>query len=185
MELLTEPDSGKYQEYGSPMTDAAAPAQRTILIVDDIEDNRAILDRHLKRAGFATRTCADGMEAIRLISSNPLPDLVLLDWMMPGISGLETLKTIRERYDANTLPVIMCTALGEESSVVVAIKEGANDFVMKPINFPILLARLKSQLLRKEAMATLQRENSDLEDTLVRRTRDLLASQRPADDGGG
>ncbi|MGZ8408495.1 MAG: response regulator transcription factor [Hyphomicrobium sp.] len=165
------------------MNDAAANAQRTILIVDDLEDNRAILDRHLKRAGFATKTCDDGMAAIRLVSSEELPDLILLDWMMPGLTGLETLRAIRERYDENTLPVIMCTALGEESSVVVAIKAGANDFVMKPINFPILMARLKSQIMRKDAMATLQRENSNLEDTLVKRTRDLMDSRKTSAPG--
>lgn len=157
-----------------------APAQRTILIVDDVEDNRTILERHLRRVGFATRTCEDGMEAVRQISAGALPDLVLLDWMMPGISGLETLQAIRERYDENTLPVIMCTAVGEESSVVVAIKAGANDFILKPINLPILLARVKSQLQRKEAVAALQRENSDLEDTLERRTRDLMDARKPA-----
>jgi DNA-binding response OmpR family regulator len=147
--------------------------QRRILIVDDVEDNRIVLDRHLRRSGFATDLCNDGMTAIGEISSNP-PDLVLLDWMMPGLSGLETLKAIRERYDENQVPVIMCTAIGEETSVVVAIQAGANDFVMKPINFPILMARLKSQLLRKAAIDMLQREKSDLENTLVRRTRDLM-----------
>lgn len=165
------------------MNDAVANTPRRVLIVDDLEDNRAILERHLKRAGFATETCETGMEAIRIISSEGPPDMVLLDWMMPGLSGLETLQAIRERYDENRLPVIMCTALGEESSVVVAIKAGANDFVMKPINFPILMARLKSQLLRKEAMDSLQRENSNLEDTLVQRTRDLMDSRRPSPSG--
>jgi DNA-binding response OmpR family regulator len=165
------------------MNDAAANSQRRILIVDDLEDNRAILDRHLRRAGFATELCEDGIEAIRIISSGGPPDLVLLDWMMPGLSGLETLQAIRERFDENRLPVIMCTALGEESSVVVAIKAGANDFVMKPINFPILMARMKSQLLRKEAMDMLQRENSTLESTLLQRTRDLMDSRKPTTPG--
>ena len=76
------------------MTDAAQNTQRRILIVDDIEDNRFVLDRHLKRAGFATEMCEDGMSAMRMISES-MPDLVLLDWMMPGISGLETLQAIR------------------------------------------------------------------------------------------
>ncbi len=151
-----------------------AMTQRRILIVDDVEDNRVVLDRHLRRSGFATELCNDGMTAIGMVSSAEPPDLVLLDWMMPGLSGLETLKAIRERYDENQVPVIMCTAIGEETSVVVAIKAGANDFVMKPINFPILMARLKSQLLRKEAMDMLMREKSDLENVLVQRTRDLM-----------
>lgn len=147
--------------------------QRRILIVDDVEDNRNVLDRHLRRAGFATDVAADGMTAIGVISASP-PDVVLLDWMMPGLSGLETLQAIRERFDENQLPVIMCTALGEETTIVDAIKAGANDFVMKPINMPILMARMKSQLARKDAVDLLKRENSALESSLFERTRDLL-----------
>jgi DNA-binding response OmpR family regulator len=149
-------------------------APRRILIVDDVEDNRVVLDRHLRRSGFSTELCCDGMTALSQISSPEPPDLILLDWMMPGLSGLETLKAIRERYDENQMPVIMCTAIGEETSVVVAIQAGANDFVMKPINFPILMARLRSQLMRKTAMDMLQREKTDLENVLVQRTRDLF-----------
>lgn len=147
--------------------------QRRILIVDDVEDNRNVLERHLRRAGFATDLAADGMIAINMISASP-PDVVLLDWMMPGLSGLETLQAIRERFDENQVPVIMCTALGEETTIVDAIKAGANDFVMKPINMPILMARIKSQLARKDAVDMLKRENSALESSLYERTRDLL-----------
>lgn len=147
--------------------------QRRILIVDDVEDNRNVLDRHLRRAGFATDMAADGMTAIGMISASP-PDVVLLDWMMPGLSGLETLQAIRERFDENQVPVIMCTALGEETTIVDAIKAGANDFVMKPINVPILMARMKSQLARKDAVDLLKKENSALESSLFERTRDLL-----------
>lgn len=150
--------------------------QRRILIVDDVEDNRNVLDRHLRRAGFATEVAADGMTAIGMVSASP-PDVVLLDWMMPGLSGLETLQAIRERFDENQVPVIMCTALGEETTIVDAIKAGANDFVMKPINVPILMARMKSQLARKDAVDMLKKENSALESSLFERTRDLLNTQ--------
>lgn len=147
--------------------------QRRILIVDDVEDNRNVLERHLRRAGFATDLAHDGMSAINMISTSP-PDVVLLDWMMPGLSGLETLQAIRERFDENQVPVIMCTALGEETTIVDAIKAGANDFVMKPVNMPILMARMKSQLARKDAVDMLKKENSALESSLYERTRDLL-----------
>lgn len=147
--------------------------QRRILVVDDVEDNRNVLERHLRRAGFATDLAGDGMTAINMISASP-PDVVLLDWMMPGLSGLETLQAIRERFDENQVPVIMCTALGEETTIVDAIKAGANDFVMKPINVPILMARMKSQLARKDAVDMLKKENSALESSLFERTRDLL-----------
>ncbi len=148
-------------------------SQRRILIVDDMAENLSIVDRHLRRHGYATELCNDGTSALKIVSHR-MPDLVLLDWTMPGLSGLETLQALREHHDENLLPVIVCTAVGEETSAVSAIRAGANDFVMKPISFPILMARLKSQLLRKDAIDMLKRENSELEKTLVKRTRDLL-----------
>lgn len=147
--------------------------QRRVLIVDDVEDNRNVLERHLRRAGFATDTAVDGMSALAMVTESQ-PDVVLLDWMMPGLSGLETLRAMREKFDENELPIIMCTALGEETTIVDAIRAGANDYVMKPISMPILMVRMKSQLARKDVVELLRRENSQLEFSLVQRTRDLL-----------
>lgn len=147
--------------------------QRRVLIVDDVEDNRNVLERHLRRAGFATDTAVDGMSALAMVTESQ-PDVVLLDWMMPGLSGLETLRAMREKFDENELPIIMCTALGEETTIVDAIRAGANDYVMKPISMPILMVRMKSQLARKDVVELLRRENSQLESSLVQRTRDLL-----------
>ena len=141
-----------------------------ILIVDDVEDNRIVLDRQLRRNGFETSMCEDGVAALAEITSNP-PDLVLLDWMMPNLSGLDTLKAIREHYDANALPVIMCTARDEESSIGSAIEAGANDYVQKPIRIPVLLARISAQLIRKASADALGAVNSDLENTLAHRTK--------------
>ena len=147
-----------------------------ILIVDDVEDNRVVFDRNLRRAWFRTTLCADGAEAIAHVSADP-PDLVLLDWMMPGLSGMDTLQAIREHYDPNQLPVIMCTARDEESSIIGAIDAGANDYVQKPIKVPVLLARIIAQLMRKVAVEQLDALNRDLEQTLAQRTRELFASQ--------
>ena len=152
---------------------AQISTQRRILIVDDVEDNRNVLERHLRRAGFATDTAVDGMTALAHVAESQ-PDLVLLDWMMPGLSGLETLRAMREKFDENELPIVMCTALGEETTIVDAIKAGANDYVMKPISMPILMVRMKSQLARKDVVELLRRENSELETSLLQRTRDLL-----------
>ena len=155
---------------------ASSLAGSRILIVDDVEDNRVVFDRNLRRAGFKTTLCADGAEAIAKVSADP-PDLVLLDWMMPGLGGMETLKAIREHYDPNQLPVIMCTARDEESSIIGAIDAGANDYVQKPIKVPVLLARIIAQLMRKVAVEALDAVNRDLENTLAQRTRELFASQ--------
>lgn len=150
-----------------------------ILVVDDVEDNRIVLERQLARNGFETTLCEDGIAALAEVSSNP-PDLVLLDWMMPNLSGLDTLKGIREHYDANQLPVIMCTARDEESSIGAAIEAGANDYVQKPIRIPVLMARISSQLTRRAAVEALGAVNSNLESTLAQRTR-LLFEQRCAE----
>lgn len=148
-------------------------AKCRILIVDDVEDNRFILQRHLLREGFAASVCPDGPAAIAQVASDP-PDLIILDWMMPQLSGLDTLRAIREHYDANQLPVIMCTARDEESSIGAAIEAGANDYVQKPVRVPVLLARITSQLIRKAATDALGALNQDLEDALAKRTRALL-----------
>ena len=147
-----------------------------VLIVDDIEDNRIVLKRGLERHGFQTSTCNDGGSAISRISSEA-PDLVLLDWMMPGLTGIETVKAIREHYDVNALPIIMCTARDEESSIVDAIDAGANDYVQKPIKMPILLARMSAQLMRKAAVAAMDAVTQDLEATLAQRTRELFETR--------
>lgn len=163
------------------MTLQTTQSQRRILIVDDIADNRDMLERRLRRAGFATEQCVDGVSALRMIDTWH-PDVVVLDWMMPGLSGLDTLKAVRDRHDQNELPVIMCTALDEEQHVVNAIIAGANDYVTKPINLPILMARLKAQLARKDVIELLRQQNSDLESTLAKRTKylfDQLRQPRP------
>ncbi|HVV26950.1 MAG TPA: response regulator [Rhizomicrobium sp.] len=163
------------------MTLQTARSQRGILIVDDILDNRDMLERRLRRAGFATEQCADGVSALN-VTDAWRPDVVILDWMMPGLSGLDTLRALRDRYDENDLPVIMCTALDEEQHVVDAIMAGANDYVTKPINFPILIARLKAQLARKDVVELLRQQNTDLESTLAKRTKylfDQIRQPRP------
>jgi DNA-binding response OmpR family regulator len=148
-----------------------------ILIVDDVEDNRIVLDRQLRRHGFETVMCDDGVTALAEITSNP-PDLVLLDWMMPNLSGLETLKAIREHYNADAMPVIMCTARDEESSIGSAIEAGANDYVQKPIRIPVLLARISAQLVRKASADALGAVNLDLENTLAHRTKAFFDKPR-------
>ena len=147
-----------------------------ILIVDDVEDNRIVLQRQLERLGCVTSSCADGGSALAAVSREA-PDLVILDWMMPGLSGIETLKAMREHFDLNQLPIIMCTARDEESSIVDAIEAGANDYIQKPIKMPVLFARISAQLLRKAAVQAMGALNHDLEMTLAQRTRQLFESR--------
>lgn len=159
-----------------------SPAQKRVLIVDDTEDNRVLLDRTLKAAGYATVLAASGREALSLISRQ-MPDIVLLDWMMPEFSGLETLRAIRELYSKTRLPVIMCTAISDEMSVVTAISEGANDYMLKPISLAILRARMAVHLDQCEAIDSLANEKQEAERKLGEQTRAMfIAMARQRDD---
>jgi diguanylate cyclase (GGDEF)-like protein len=156
-----------------------------LLIVDDISDNRGILKRRFERRGFDVSEAESGLAAIELIE-NGLFDLVLLDVMMPGIDGIETLKRIRAKKSASELPVIMVTAKSESGNIVEALELGANDYVTKPVDFAVALARVNTQISRKRAEQQvvtaneeLRKANDDLERRVEERTRRLIdATQR-------
>jgi len=159
--------------------------QSRLLIVDDISDNRSILKRRFERLGFNVTEAESGLIAIDLIEKTPF-DLVLLDVMMPGIDGMETLKRIRSQRSASALPVIMVTAKSESDNIVDALEQGANDYVTKPVDFAVALARVNTQISRrraeqKVALANeeLRKANEDLERRVEERTRRLIdANQR-------
>lgn len=131
--------------------------RRTVLIVDDLEANRVLLERSLASAGYRTICAVDGATALARLGSEPV-DIVLLDWMMPGLSGLDTLRAIRQNHTQDSLPVIMCTAVGEDHNIVEAIESGANDYVVKPVSLPVLRARMATHLSRSNTIATLELE---------------------------
>lgn len=139
----------------SSFADNAAPAAARILVVDDNRDNREVLTRRLRKQGFEILEAESGRAALTMIEAEP-PHMVLLDHMMPELSGLETLSIIRRTRSSAELPVIMVTAFHSEDMVTTALGQGANDFVTKPISFPILLARMQAHLARKHAEAKLQ-----------------------------
>lgn len=154
-------------------------SQRLILVVDDIEDNRVLLQRALTSSGYATALAESGREALSMISKQ-VPDMVLLDWMMPELSGLETLRAIRELYPRSKLPVIMCTAIGEELSVVAAINAGANDYMVKPISLPILRARMAANFEQRTVIETLGSDKEAAERKLSEQTRALFDRNAPS-----
>lgn len=153
----------------------ASGTQHLVLVVDDIEENRILLERALQSSGYATVLAASGREALSIISRT-LPSIVLLDWMMPEFSGLETLRAIRESHPKTRLPVIMCTALDEEMSVVTALGEGANDYITKPISIAILRARMRTHLDQQSAIDTLSTEKSQAERKLGEQARAMFAA---------
>ncbi len=125
-----------------------------LLIVDDDEPTREVLRRRLVRSGYEVDAAEDGSEALALVRSRPY-DLVLLDNMMPGLSGPQVLQRIRETWSPTELPVIMVTALDDREHTATAMREGANDYLSKPLDFSTGLARIETQL----GMAAEAREN--------------------------
>lgn len=122
----------------------------TLLVVDDNESNRDLLSRRLVAAGYAVATAASGPEALEALTEARF-DAVLLDVMMPGMDGLEVLRRVRERYGVTELPVVMVSALGDPRDLVEALRLGANDYVTKPLDMPVVLARVGTQLALRRA----------------------------------
>ena len=133
-----------------------------LLVVDDNELNRDMLSRRLKSRGYAVMTADDGPQCLDLVKGQRF-DLILLDIMMPGMSGIDVLKVIRNRYSVAELPIIMATAKDQGTDVVEALTLGANDYVTKPLDFPVVLARVENQLSLKRAMEEIKRLANELE----------------------
>lgn len=124
------------------------PSTGRLLVVDDNDLNREMLTRRLVRKGFEVVMAANGYEAMDEVEKSPF-DLILLDIMMPGVTGLEVLEILRKRHSAAELPIIMATAKTQSEDVVAALNLGANDYVTKPIDFNVLLARVDTHLKLK------------------------------------
>lgn len=137
------------QTIAAPMPAPDKPS--SILVVDDNEANRQTLARRLQRRGFDVATANDGAQAIKNLEEKAF-DLVVLDWMMPVLNGLDTLAQIRKSRSPTDLPVIMATAKGESADIVEAMNLGANDYVTKPLDFAVVLARVQTQLALKRSV---------------------------------
>ncbi|MGE3143352.1 MAG: putative bifunctional diguanylate cyclase/phosphodiesterase, partial [Hyphomonadaceae bacterium] len=152
-----------------------ATALGRILLVDDQAQNRDMLGRRLERRGYAVIQRKDAL-TIEEDIVNERVDLVLLDWMMPHRTGQEALVGLRAAFDLEHLPIIVVTALDDGDVVAAALGAGANDYVTKPIDLRVLLARIKVQLDRRAAVLALDDYRNDLERTVHERTRDLMAA---------
>ena len=171
---------------------AARPSElpARILVVDDTPANRDMLSRRLERQGFKVESAAEGEAALRLITEHSRHgdrpfDLVLLDVMMPGLNGLDVLKALRSRWPPTDLPVIMATAKDASQDVVEALELGANDYVTKPLDFPVVMARVRTQLSLKRAVEQirelergLEQRNAELQAANARMRNDLDAASK-------
>ncbi|HLH97567.1 MAG TPA: phosphate regulon transcriptional regulator PhoB [Xanthobacteraceae bacterium] len=119
----------------------------SILIVEDEEALTLLLRYNLETQGYEVETIARGDEADTRLKER-IPDLVILDWMLPGLSGIELCRRLRARPETRQLPIIMLTARGEESERVRGLSTGADDYIVKPFSVPELLARVNALLRR-------------------------------------
>ncbi len=127
-----------------------APGSSRLLLVDDEANNRAALARRLTQKGYIVEVAENGPQALAKIPHGRY-NLVLLDQMMPGMRGIEVLRRLRSTYSQNDLPVIMVTGIDQSHTVEEALRLGANDYVVKPVDTMVVAARIQSQLARSEA----------------------------------
>lgn len=147
----------------SPMIDEQVEqdvASANILVVDDHEQNLELLQAYLEEIGCRVRTATDGVKAITAIDAEQ-PDLILLDVMMPRMSGFQVCEKIKSDPSTRDIPIVMVTALNEIGDVERAVECGADDFLTKPVHKLELVTRVKSllrvRLLKKQLEATLDK----------------------------
>jgi two-component system phosphate regulon response regulator PhoB len=123
--------------------------KKRILVVDDEEDIRELVTYNLLRDGYMVDSAVTGEDALKIAKKN-IPDLILLDLMLPGIDGLETARRLKKDSSISSVPIIILTAKGEEADIVTGLELGADDYITKPFSPRILNARVKAVLRRKQ-----------------------------------
>ena len=142
----------------------------SILIVEDEAPIHELLAYNLRSEGFRVRTVETG-EEVHPALADEMPDLVLLDWMLPGLSGIEVCRMLRTKPETVTLPIMMLTARGEESERVRGLATGADDYIVKPFSIPEVMARIRSILrrVRPESVSDTLKQGDILLDRVKKR----------------
>ncbi|QVM85743.1 response regulator [Novosphingobium decolorationis] len=143
-----------------------------ILVVDDMEANQAVIRRRLEPYGYRIRCVESGAAALKAIAER-LPDIVLLDYMMPHMNGIEVLRILRQDQTTRELPIIMVTARAESEATIEALEAGADDYVTKPIDFQVLQARIATHVSKRSNAHNLMRTNAVLDERVVRRSMEI------------
>ncbi len=178
-ERLIESDSITKNDFCERETIPVNTDNHTVLVVDDDPVNLEILRVALVNFGYNVRLVEDGFKALKVLESE-CPDLILLDLMMPRMSGFELCETIRKKWDIITLPIIVLTAKNQLKDLEKGFQLGANDYLTKPFHPREIIARVKTQLMARDAVIHLQ-ENQRLLEEISRRKQlenDLLKSQK-------
>lgn len=121
----------------------------SILVVDDEEEIQQLIDYTLNKEGYQVRCVGSGEAALAELRRG-LPDLVILDLMLPGVDGLEVCRRLRREPETSQLPIVILSAKGEEADIVVGLELGADDYITKPFSPRVLLARIRAVLRRKQ-----------------------------------
>ena len=141
-------------------------AQQHILLVDDEEDILELVRYNLAKAGYRVTAVTSGEDAIKAARSK-LPDLVLLDLMLPGVDGLEVCNTLKREQKTAHIPVVMLTARGAEADVVAGLELGADDYITKPFSPRVMLARIKAVLRRRSRQPAEEKAVLKLKDFVI------------------
>lgn len=152
------------------------PPRPTVLIVDDTPENLTLMHGLLKDR-YRTKVAPSGERALQILASHPVPDLVLLDIMMPGIGGFEVCRRIKSNPKTEHLPVIFLTSKAEVEDEQQGFDAGAVDYIVKPFSAPIVLARVETHLKLKAVADFLKDKNSFLQEEVARRTHEVQVIQ--------
>lgn len=158
------------------MTPEASSSLPVLLVVDDTRDNLALL-HSLFRDRYRLLMATDAFKALRILESGDIPDLILLDVMMPDIDGFSLCRKLKENLKLRDVPVIFLTALSDPADEKQGFEAGGVDFVTKPINLEILMSRVKTHLELKKSRDLLKGQSAFLQTEVLRRTRELGAMQ--------
>ena len=140
-------------------------ANERILIVDDEEDVLELVQYNLDRSGYYIETATSGEQAL-MHTKKRIPDLIILDLMLPGIDGLEVCKQLKSNVKTEGIPIIMLTAKGEEADIVTGLELGADDYVTKPFSPKVLVARIR-RLLHRAVSRDLERPPLKIQDLMI------------------
>jgi len=156
-------------------------AKKNIFVVEDEEDILELLRYHLTREGYCVTTAVNGEKALAAIPRD-MPDLVLLDLMLPGVDGLEVCRMLKQNSKTVHIPVIMVTAKGEESDVITGLELGADDYITKPFSIKVLIARVRMILRRKQQVLLDETATLSIHDFVIDPTRrELLIKGKPVE----
>ena len=161
------------------MSNNFSPAAHTVLVVDDTAANRYLYGTLLERNGYQTSFASDGYEAIEAVAQEK-PSLILLDYMMPRLDGLGVLRRLRDDEETRELPIVVLTASAEPDHIDAALQAGANDYITKPVNGKILMARVRAMIrVDQNREARSSRSNSALFEELQEAARVQQAQLPP------